>query len=532
MVQNNLVSMGFLVDFTPQAFGIKFNQKDDSMKYDENIPAMITLAQNGTKLFSGHCQCIRNGANSPDEKLIFAPVDDRVSLFPKREMRNPRQHIVPSLSISLKHPFFDGTVERDIYEISTSGFSVLDKPEEETFLPGMFIPAMSIVYAGLLKMECSAQVIYRKQDDATKMLQCGLAIADMDVQSYSKLNHILMTYLDHNARVSTEVDMDALWEFFFDTGFIYGEKYEHLQPHRENFKETYRRLYQDNPDIARHFIYEKNGKIYGHIAMVHAYVSSWVIHHFSARPMESKIPGIMILKQIIHYINDFCRFSSAGMDYVMTYYRPENRIVDKIFGGFTRHINNLHGSSLDLFSYMHFQKNSYSTGLPAGWIIRECTKLDYIKLSDFYRNQSGGLLLDALGLEISFIQLKEKFAKAGFMRECKTYCLCHQEDPVAFLIINQTDLGLNLSDLINGMTVIIVDNNKVAPEIIFSAISQLSAGYEKEELPLLIYPDNYLKDNGIDVKKSYQLWILSNKLYSEPYMEYMYKNFRIKYRAN
>jgi hypothetical protein len=352
----------------------------------------------------------------------------------------------------------------------------------------------------------------------------------MDVKSFSKLNHILSIYLDNYARVSTEVDMDALWEFFFDTGFIYGEKYEHLHPYREAFKETYRKLYQENPDIARHFVYEKNGKIYGHIAMVHAYEPSWVIHHFSARPMESRIPGIMILKQITHYINDFCRLSSAGMDYVMTYYRPENRIVDKIFGGFARHLNNFQGSSLDLFSYMHFQKCLYNSELPVGWLVRECTKTDFIKLNAFYQNHSGGLLLDALGLEISSMQLEEKFAKAGFKRMCKPYCICHEEHPVAFLIVNQTDLGLNLSDLINGIKIIITDNKKVTPEILFSAISQLSITYEEENIPLLIYPDNYLTDNSIDVKKCYQLWILNNKLYSEQYLEYMYKNFRIKYR--
>ena len=48
----------------------------------------------------------------------------------------------------------------------------------------------------------------------------------------------MSVYLDSNARVSSEVDINSLWEFFFDTGFIYGEKYKHLYSIFETFKKN------------------------------------------------------------------------------------------------------------------------------------------------------------------------------------------------------------------------------------------------------------------------------------------------------
>ncbi len=60
----------------------------------------------------------------------------------------------------------------------------------------------------------------------------AVAILDMDIHSYSRINHILGINADPNISVSTEVDMDALWEFFFQTGFIYPEKYGFCQAHR------------------------------------------------------------------------------------------------------------------------------------------------------------------------------------------------------------------------------------------------------------------------------------------------------------
>jgi hypothetical protein len=457
----------------------------------------------------------------PDGRMVFVPLNNQVALFPKREMRNPRQHIVPSFSVSFKHPFFKGTVERDIFDISPAGFSVRDKIDEETLLPGMIISNIVIAYAGILKIDCCAQVVYRQEDQENNDVQCGLAIVDMDVHSYSKLNHILGTYLDSNARVSNEVDMDALWEFFFDTGFIYGEKYEHLQAYRETFKETYRKLYHDNPDIARHFVYEKNGKIYGHIALVHAYEPSWVIHHFAARRMGNRLPGPAVLKQITQYISSYNRFPSAKMDHVMTYYQPDNKIVDRIFGRFARHLNDPQKSSLDLFSYLLFEKESRMEELPAKWELKEAVISDLGKLKEFYENSSGGLLLSALGLEIPSEPLKRSFNEAGFKRDCRTYCLSYDGQQMAFFIVNQSDMGFNLSDLLNGIKIIVLEPDKLPWGKLSAAVNQLSGMFTTEKIPLLIFPASYLASQNIAEEKQYSLWILQLRYASDDYLLYM-----------
>jgi len=456
----------------------------------------------------------------PDGRIVFTPLSQQMPLFPRREMRNPRQQIVPSFSVKFKHPFFQEYIERDTFDISSAGFSLSDKIDEEMLLPGMIISNVTLIYAGILRMNCSVQVVYRQEDPENNTVQCGLAIVDMDVHSYSKLNHILGTYLDNNASVSSEVDMDALWEFFFDTGFIYGEKYEHLQPHRKTFKETYRKLYHDNPDIARHFVYEKNGKIYGHIALVHAYEPSWIIHHFAARRMGNRLPGPAVLKQINRYLSAYSRFQSAKLDHVMTYYQPDNKIVDRIFGRFARHLNDPRKSSLDTFSYLLFEKKAQPEKLPEEWKLREAVISDLVKLKEFYEVSSGGLLLSALGLEIPSDSLKKSFIKAGFKRDCRTYCLCYEEQQIAFFIVNQSDLGLNLSDLLNSIKIIVLEPDKLPWAKLSSAVNNLSGVFAEEKIPLLLYPANYLSSQNIVEEKKYNLWILQTK-YADDYLLYM-----------
>ncbi|MEE9912423.1 MAG: hypothetical protein K4571_11940 [Deltaproteobacteria bacterium] len=531
IISNGATYDGTLIDFTANAFSVQLSESGSETDFNHSGVARINLLQGGVKLYSGACRPLRNGSHMPDGRFVYAPVHEEIRVFPQRKTRNPRRQIAPSFTISFQHPFFRKRIERDIFDVSTSGFSIQDTPQEQMLMAGMVIPELTIHYAGIIEMKCSAQVVYHREDRENNLVQSGLAITDMDVRSYSRLNHLVGAHLDAHARVSTTVDMSALWEFFFDTSFIYGEKYQHLHPHRNSFKETYRKLYQDDPEIARHFTYEKNGKIYGHIAMVHAYEPSWVIHHFSAKPMESKIPGLLILRQIAHYLNGCYRFRSYGIHYVMTYYRPDNKVVSKIFGGFARELGNAKGSSLDLFSYLYVHTSARTNPLPADWTIRQCTADDFSALKQFYEKSSGGLLLDAFGLDAPMDALKESFRNAGFQRDCRTCCLCFDGKPKAFFIVNRSDRCLNLSDLLNGIKIFVTDDRPLEWSTLLSAISVLGSDYHEDQIPVLIYPVDYLAAQGIKTDKNYELWILKTDPFLEQYTDYMARKFRTKYRT-
>ncbi|HRS90018.1 MAG TPA: hypothetical protein P5294_10170 [Smithellaceae bacterium] len=530
LVQGSFKARGRLIDFTPTAFSILLDNLPDAESFLDNRRVELTLSSGNQKFFTGPCKIIRDSVNS-DKLIVLTPEIAHLERFPKRKMRNPRHIIKPSFILRFNHPLFQKKIERDIQDISTAGFSIMDTPEEEVLIPGLHIPEATILYAGVLKIPCSIQVLYRREDKNNNCVYLGLTITDMDLKSYTTLNHILGTYVDSSARVSTEVDMDALWEFFFDTGFIYGEKYEHLYSYREDFKRTYEKLYQGDPEVARHFIYEKNGKIYGHIAMIHAYEPTWIIHHFSSLPFQSKVPALSILKELTFFTNGFYRLPSSPMKYAITYYQPDNKIVDKIFGGFTEYLKDKKGSSLDLFSYTLLQKNGSLFSLPAKWVLRNYVSSDLIFIKSFYNNISDGLLIETIGFDSNPKHLKNSFASHGLLRDYKIFCLEYCGRQIAFFIINKSNLGLNLSDLINCIKVIIIDENQLPLNIFISTVNNLiNHNYNEENVPLLVFPSRYLSDNGYYVNKFYRMWALkTNDIYLDKFTEYMNLKFRMKY---
>ena len=533
LIQSGFLARGELLDFSPIGFRVKVRAESSSTFHWLNPEALVVIHLRDDKqiFFSGLCRFIRQQGGLHDKEIVLIPTDEKIKRFKKRQTRNPRQHLVPSPTIIFSHPFLKKRIQLEVSDISTSGFSVYEKVDEGILMLGMIIPELIIDFAGALKIECAAQVIYRLEEKE-KSFRCGLAILEMDINTYNRLTHILANALDPHAYISSEVDMDALWEFFFEAGFIYPKKYRLIQSYRKDFKKTYQKLYQENPEIAQHFTYQKNGRIYGHISMVKAYERAWMIHHHAAKAMKGKRPGVMVLKQIMYYLNDMHRLPSAKTEYMVSYFRPENKFPDRVFGGFARDLENPRGCSMDLFYYLPYTSLSLGTKLPIRWSLQESSGRDLWELHRFYNHYSGGLLLDALDLEKKEPvkePLEEIYNRLGFLRKWRTYSLNHDGELNAVLIVDQSDLGFNLSELLNGIKILVTNPEDLPWNILSIAIAQLTGVYHMKRVPILFYPIEYVQNKRVPHEKQYQAWVLDVR-YGNEYMEYMQRRFRITYK--
>jgi hypothetical protein len=532
LMQSDFVASGELVDFSPTAFRVKAGSETHKHHcwFNPDVPLSVRLFSNEVMIYSEFCKCIRwqDGPNISTE-FVFASENQHISRFPAKKIRNPRRKINPPLTAVFEHPFIKKKLQRDIFDISSTGFSIRNKPDEEIFFPGLTIPQLSFHIAGIPIANCVAQIIYRRivEDD----IQYGFAILDMDIHSYSRINHVLGINSDPKISISTEVDMDALWDFFFQTGFIYPEKYGLCQAHRNYFTETYRKLYQENPEIARHITYNKNGRIYGHISMIRAYERTWLLHHHASRPTKSMLNGFAVLRQMMYFTHGMYQLPSARMDYVISYFRPENKFPDRVFGGFARDFNNPQACSLDLFTYLTLPATCPELDFPPKWCLRACTPHDFWELGQFYKHHSGGLLLNILrsGYSDSRDETLEKvFERLGFLRRYRIYSLMFEDQLKAVFIVDQSDLAINMSNLLNCIKVLTIDPLGLLPEMLSIAVSKLGSVYNLDKISLLLYPAITDKSACISYEKRYQLWI-GDMRYMNQFMDYVHEKFRMNY---
>lgn len=531
--QSGMIAKGTLADFSPLAFRIKVTPDANSSFLWFNAKGQITISlfRNQEIIFSGLCRCIRETHNLSEKELVLSPANTQISRFKKKSGRNPRVHLKPPAYVTFTHPFFNKATRLDVHDISISGFSVRENSYESVLIPGMIIPRLNITFSGTLKITCKAQVIYRRSEKKG-FFRCGFAFLDMDIVTYRQLSNIVTNSIDTNIHISDDIDVDALWEFFFNTGFIYPKKYDLIQENTVAFKDTYKRLYRDKPEIAMHITYQNNGIIYGHASMVRAYERAWMFHHLAARPVGKRHTGLPVLRQILHYLSGLNYLPSVKFNYLMFYFRPQNRFPNFFFGDLVRDFKDPRRCSLDLFSYISYRKHSTLPHLPEGWCLKQSNLPEILEAERFYNYCSGGLLIDALGLKQKFPleeSLEKIYERNCLLRKWETFTLLKGPQVMALLIVNQSNMGLNLAEILNNIKIVVCNQAELPWEVLSSAIENVIGIYTTESIPLMIFPHTYLADKGIASEKEYLLW-LADIQYGPEYLEYMRNKMKMKLR--
>ncbi|MGC9984707.1 MAG: PilZ domain-containing protein [Polyangia bacterium] len=507
---------GTLIDFTPISFRVRVRTSPPQTFgwLTAGAPVMVVLSNDREILFSGDCRIVSKTGGRISREYVLEPTQDRIQRFERQQHRSVRQEFVPTPTVAFEHPLTGRLISLKVLDLSASGLAVEENARNAVLMPGLMIPRLDLCLASSFRFSCRAQVVHRQvldPESENSCLRCGLALLDMDVADHVQLVALLHHADNRQSYVCNQVDMDDLWSFFFETGFIYPQKYGFIQKNREQIKQTYEKLYTRSPSIARHFIYQDRGKILGHMAMLRFYDSTWLIHHHAARSNSSFRAGLNVLEQITRFVNESCRFSFMHMEYLICFYRPENRFPRSVFGGLCRGIDDPRICSEATFAYLHWQCDHDVKGRPGEYSLSPVDDDDLIELSSFYQHESGGLMIGALDLEpgdVEHSDLSEEFRKLELKRERQLFAIKADDRLQAMAMVNLADIGLNLSDLTNSITLFVLDQRELTNETIYDALSVLMKRFGQQEIPVLIYPEAAAKSLKIPVEKHYVMWSL------------------------
>lgn len=530
LLQNSARFQGTLLDFSAVSFRVETDGAPHQAFHWVNteVPVQVVFSNEETTIYSGSCRIISQTLGPRSRVYVLEPSQNQMQRFKAKEIRSVRHELLPLPNAFFKHPLSGKNIDLKVVDISGSGFSVNEEQERSVLLPGMIIPELELRIANGFTTKCMAQVIYRQVlqgADGSAKVKCGLSFLDMDIREHVNLLGLLYLAKDKNAYISNRANTEELWQFFFETGFIYPEKYAFVQANKAQLKEMYDKLYTENPSIARHFIYHEKGSILGHMAMLRFYENSWLIHHHAANKAESSTAGLVVLNQLAHSINDCYNLHSAHMNYVICYYRPENKFPNRVFGTATKLISDQKGCSIDTFAYLHYKRSfSDNWNFSGPWELTRSTAEDLFELESFYEQESGGLMLHALNLEpemIHYDELSKEYQRLGFSLERHCYTLKKLGNIKAIFTVNLSDAGLNLSDLTNCIQVLIMDPEMLPKDIVYLALSILTHKYQQDDIPVLVYPVSYVEAAGIPFDKKYALWCLNVQNSGTKFLKYL-----------
>lgn len=497
-------------------------------------PVLVIFSSGEETLYTGECTIVEHRTQGLDGTFILAPTAERLRRFDNREFRSERRRLVPSPHLLFRHPLTGALVQRNVLDISGTGFCVEELPAESTLPAGLILPEVELNFAGIFRFSCQAQVVYRSPRSPEKSrvgrsVHCGLAILDIRIEDHTKLLAMLNRADNRNCYICNQVDLDALWDFFFETGFIYPQKYAFLRENKDRIKRTYERLYNRPSTIARHFTYQEGTRILGHIAMLRFYQSAWMIHHHAGNTTASARAGLEVLRQIGHFGYDCHRLHAIHMDYQICYFRPENKFPARVFGRIARNIDNPKGCSIDGFAYYHYHKERPDhRSLPDGWTLEETGAEDLEALACFYGERSGGLMIEALDLtpeKLDLSSLSSEYRRLGFRRERHIFSLKKNHRVRALAVANLSNVGLNLSDLTSAINILLIEPEAITRQVIHRTLYNVAELYNFAEIPVLLYPSECAEPMHLQTEKQYNLWIM-NIRFSDHYFKHLNRMLR------
>ncbi|TLM68856.1 MAG: PilZ domain-containing protein [Deltaproteobacteria bacterium] len=488
------------------------------------VPVNLTLTAEGAgTIYSGECRIRRQAGQPEHNELVLEPLRQQTARFRPREFRSERQVWNPSPHVVFRHPVTGRTVSLPVLDISGTGFAVQEPADKPLMLPGMIIPELNLHLTAGIGLACRVQVIYRREAEAGRIARCGLAILHMDARDHLQLLSLVQQARNPGTYLGNRVDLEDLWTLFFDAGFIYPGKYTRMGDRKDECKRTYEKLYRDSPTIARHFAFQENGRLLGHVAMLRLYRRTWISHHHAAASSNRRKAGFVVLDQLSHYINDSLTIDALNLGYIAGYFRPENRFPMKFLGGFADAVADRRKCSVDPLAFIPFEFDGRDWTAQDRWELTRAGGEDLEELGAFYGSRGGGLALEALDLVPAPQHdraIDEEFARAGFRREHHVFAVRKNYRLAAVVSITLTDFGLNMSELTNAATLFVLDPDAFHRDDFELLLSLLCVKFGLGRIPVFVFPDEQADRWQLAREKTYRLWVLDTR-HTDDYMRYI-----------
>jgi len=512
LTQNGISFEGRLVDYSPKGLRLELATTGPQSFYwfksDQDI--ILTLTRSQQTVYAGRVEVIRSEGDPDRRTVIVKPVDTDTPRYQPKQERTKRFAVSPSPDISFIHPLTNDNNTLAVRDIAILGMSVRENRSRALLMPGLILENVVLNVCGSPFLTFTGQVVYSKNEDDETI--CGIAILDISIDDHYRLIGLIHRAEDDNAFVRLNHDPEKFFEFLFDTGFLYPAKYEEVHAHRESFIEAYRKLYLNPNRVARCFVYLEDNEIYGHVSALRIYRNTWLNHHHAA--LGKRGSGLKVLRQISDFHTCSFVLNPLNMRYVVGIWRPANDFPAKFFGKFAAKLDDPTLCSIDTFSYLHTTIDPCQNwdSLRETWKFDQATRQDICEFEGYYQKRSGGLLTKAFDLTPETFEdqsVAKEYASSGLKRERHLYAVRYGLDLKALVEVQDSDTGLNLSELTNAVYIYVLDENMITPEVLKFVQYMVAIKQQWTSATIMLYPNTYVKRYQVDAEKDYAVWILN-----------------------
>lgn len=420
---------------------------------------------------------------------------------------------------SAEHPFFPGRrIEGHVIELSSSGLSCFLDKTPFPVIPGMRFQKCHLQIPNRPARDFVFDVVYVdfKSDGQNNSFRLGGEFHSASVELLKDISSYSQEVSGGLVKDASEEDFDLLWEFMFETNFIYHNKRKQIQSQSRQILETYHRLLsQDNP-IIKKLIFKEDAEIKGHVSAVRFYDHAWVIQHLNALKASGSSAAQSVVQGIVDFFYDAKAQAKTDAFYVMSFYRPDNLYPAILFGETCRRMKDPLKSMYFDLSFGTYSEPQDPLGTKGLDLIRIDESESFLKLTNLLVERRLTAFLRAIGLGQKLgpeLSVQKTYENLGLSRERHLLSL-EEEDCKAFALVEMSSPGLNLSELTNSVY-LFADGS--SDEIIAVLLERLvEKAHElyfkpRDLTPVILMEPGRERPRNVAWSKIYTCWITSNQ---------------------
>lgn len=307
-------------------------------------------------------------------------------------------------------------------------------------------------------------------------------------------------------RFARESDVEVLWSFYRDRGFLYPEKIKKMQEKNTGF-EMLKTLVGLNSNQYRVCLGFNNGEIVAACTLgLFSKNECWVMHLVGA---GNRLSTLRII------LNATKEVMALDVPFVSYFFRSTNKSVCKFFmrpingnGSLLRSLSNA-----PLYNYFYFNKESLYNKFQASGEVRKGNNEDinYI-LKKLPKESSMRMGLYAVG-EVdennSILEVGNKLREVNLTKKRKVFVVDKGKEPVGIAIADISPPWWNLSNMSTGIRIWMCDFSRETWSLLFRKCQDWYKESNIQNFTLMVDDSDYgalelLQSNGFSPERKYQ----------------------------
>ncbi len=362
------------------------------------------------------------------------------------------------------HPLFGKKFTFSVRDLSIRGLSFDSDYMQDLFWKGFRLRNCEIMledgYSPLGSVEVRSLVQAVTGNGEWKK-HCGVEFLELPEATERRISSYIFQETNPHVRPPTAERIEALWQLFERSGFIYPAKMAYIQKIRPEIDETWKKLLSDEIPFYKQIVFREGQEELGTASAVQVYEHTWLFQHLAASSHPVRLISKDVMLGLAHFLME-----NRNTKYLYTYFRKENSFPRKMYAGFLDRYPSEDQFCFAVYSFLSLnldgqertgEREGRCTMGPGGrTLIGHATDADREVIESYFQKHLHPLLIRSRSLSKDALHLPETsalFRAKGLRRERSCLVAKQGGSLVAFALLENSSPGINLSGLLNTFSI-------------------------------------------------------------------------------